>query len=261
MLRETVADTSGCLDDLASAQRRVLVLRAGVGAGPPHSRGGVAKRLHISRTRVATLERTGLRRLRTLDRAGACSPPAGQTVAAADVAPGTASAATIANPAAPAGTTARPAKRSAGKAGGKQPSGGSSKVPPIGGIAGESATNPARVGGLDLTIPLLLLVLAAIALAVVYRLRRDAPALALMRSLRDDPEAAELMRSRVNEREPSRAPWIPWFRSTMRGPGWNDPRPPTDHAGEWSPPGEPAPEPEQHEEWTPPTRRTPTRRM
>ena len=60
--------------------------------------------------------------------------------------------------------------------------------------------------------------------------------------------------------EAGRPRWVPWFRSPMRGPGWNDPRPPSDRPGEWSDAPPPQPEPEQHEEWTPPTRRSPTHR-
>ena len=89
-LRKTVATASRCLSDLSPAQRRVLVLRAGVGPGPPRSRGGVAKRLKISTRRVIRLERTGLTRLRTLAKRGACAPPA-QTVTAGVVAPAGAS--------------------------------------------------------------------------------------------------------------------------------------------------------------------------
>ena len=89
-LRATVTDTARCLDDLAAAQRRVLTLRAGVGAGPPRSRGRVARQLRISERRVIRLERSGLKRLRSLDKAGACAPPAAAatTAQAADAAPG-----------------------------------------------------------------------------------------------------------------------------------------------------------------------------
>jgi hypothetical protein len=63
---------SGCLDELSSAQRRVLVLRTGLGSADPRSRRGVARALDIRVRRVVRLERRGLRRARALDRAGAC---------------------------------------------------------------------------------------------------------------------------------------------------------------------------------------------
>ena len=85
-LRETVAKTSGCLDDLSSAQRRVLTLRSGVGAADPTSRRGVARRLDISVRRVTRLERSGLKRLRSLGANGGCAPPS-NTVASGATAP------------------------------------------------------------------------------------------------------------------------------------------------------------------------------
>ena len=90
---------------------------------------------------------------------------------------------------------------------------------------------------MDLTLPLIRLA-AAIAAALLARtIRRETAPL---------PAGA-----------PPRPIWIPWRRSTMDGPGWNDPRPAGDREGEWSGESEPPPE---HEPWTPPTRRTPTRR-
>ena len=54
------------------AERRVLTLRAGVGAARTHSRTEVARITHLRRARVIKLERRGLRRLHALARAGAC---------------------------------------------------------------------------------------------------------------------------------------------------------------------------------------------
>ena len=85
VLRTTVKTASRCLDDLSTPQRRVLTLRAGLGASP-RSRRGVARRLDITVRRVTRLERTGLSRLRTLTGQGACAAPV-QTVAAANFAP------------------------------------------------------------------------------------------------------------------------------------------------------------------------------
>ena len=63
---------SGCLDELADTQRRVLELRAGVGEASPRTRRGVARVLDLGVQRVRRIERRGLRRARELDRAGAC---------------------------------------------------------------------------------------------------------------------------------------------------------------------------------------------
>jgi hypothetical protein len=67
-----VARLSGCLDELPTGQRRVLVLRAGVGAAHPHSQRAVARTLDITVRRVRRLERSGLRHARALSRADAC---------------------------------------------------------------------------------------------------------------------------------------------------------------------------------------------
>ncbi len=50
----------------------MLLLRAGVGAGPPRSRLRVARRLDLRPRRVLRLERTGLRKVRALARGGSC---------------------------------------------------------------------------------------------------------------------------------------------------------------------------------------------
>ena len=68
----SVQRLGGCLDNLSSAQRRVLELRTGVGEGSPRTREGVARVLDIPVIRVRRIERRGLRRARRLDRAGAC---------------------------------------------------------------------------------------------------------------------------------------------------------------------------------------------
>jgi hypothetical protein len=75
----------------------VLSLRAGVGRLRPHTRSEVARITHLSRARVIRLERRGLRRLRQLNRAGACQD-AGATTTAFVAAPGTGT------PVPPAGT-------------------------------------------------------------------------------------------------------------------------------------------------------------
>jgi hypothetical protein len=74
-LRRVVTDLGGCLRTIGRLQRRVLVLRAGVGAARPHSRRAVAGRLDTTVGRVARVERRGLRALRRSARAGRCGEP------------------------------------------------------------------------------------------------------------------------------------------------------------------------------------------
>ena len=68
---------------MSTLQRRVLLLRAGVGAGPPRSRQRVARRLDLRLRRVMRLERTGLRKVRALVRGGSCGGGDGGSGAAA----------------------------------------------------------------------------------------------------------------------------------------------------------------------------------
>jgi hypothetical protein len=71
-LRRAVLRFQGCLSRVPRAERRVLSLRAGIGAARTHSRTEVARITHLRRARVIRLERRGLRRLHALARAGAC---------------------------------------------------------------------------------------------------------------------------------------------------------------------------------------------
>ena len=238
VLRTTVKTASRCLDDLSTPQRRVLKLRAGLGASP-RSRRGVARRLDITVRRVTRLERTGLSRLRTLTGQGACGAPV-QTVAAANFAPAAPNTDAAIQPTGKGERTGGGTKvRNRGDGAKPQGNGGTGGVDNPerrGGVAGVAQTN--TPGGFDLTLPLLLLSAAIVAALVARTLRRDGTPL------------------------PADAPrpvWIPWRRSTMDGPSWNDPRPADDRESEWSA-QPPPPPPAQHEEWTPPVRRSPTRR-
>jgi hypothetical protein len=87
-LRRTVLRFHGCLSRVPRSERRVLSLRAGVGRLRPHTRSEVARITHLRRARVIKLERRGLRRLRALNRAGACQD-AGAPTTAVTAAPGT----------------------------------------------------------------------------------------------------------------------------------------------------------------------------
>jgi hypothetical protein len=81
-LRRAVERLRGCLDSLAVPERRVLVLRAGIGAGEPRSRRGVARVLDFRVQRVHRLERSGLRHARAIARTQGCgaiaAAPTGQ---------------------------------------------------------------------------------------------------------------------------------------------------------------------------------------
>jgi hypothetical protein len=74
-LRTTVRRLQDCLGGLSRLQRRVLVLRAGIGAGPARSRARVARRLDVSVRRVARTERRGLRTCAAWHVPGAAAPP------------------------------------------------------------------------------------------------------------------------------------------------------------------------------------------
>jgi hypothetical protein len=78
-LRRAVARLRGCFYALSHLQRRVLMLRGGIGDRPPMSRGAVARQLEISRVRVRRAERRGLRRLRAAAHADRCSAQSGRS--------------------------------------------------------------------------------------------------------------------------------------------------------------------------------------
>ena len=83
-LRRTVGRYRTCLDGLPALERRVIVLRTGLGAGDPRTRAGVGRRLDISARRVGRLERRALRRLR-----GGCGGGSGTEEAAPSLGAGT----------------------------------------------------------------------------------------------------------------------------------------------------------------------------
>jgi Sigma-70, region 4 len=65
-LRRNVVMLRGCLGGLARTERRVLVLRAGLGQRRPRARARVAGILDVPARRVARIERRALRHLKTL---------------------------------------------------------------------------------------------------------------------------------------------------------------------------------------------------
>jgi hypothetical protein len=161
-----------CLGDLSASERRVLVLRAGVGARVPRSRAAVARRLRTSVRRVARLERSGLRRLRTL-----CG---GTGTAAAGPAPtGIVPAADITTPAGAHGAAPSRQGRAPSRAGKADPVRSTVKPPAMGGVAGRSATNaPSPRGGIDLAIPAMLVVLGLAGFFAGRLIRRAQPVVA-----------------------------------------------------------------------------------
>lgn len=173
-LRETVTRARGCLDDLPSGQRRVLTLRAGVGAEPARSRTSVARRLDVSVRRVARLERAGLRKLRSLARGGGCGAPATTSsfVPHADTAP----AAGNAVAAAPREREARKGRETKRRT--PPVTGGVDTLPTPGGggVQGATQSNAGTPGGVDLLLPLALLVMAALAVVVGRTVRRETAA-------------------------------------------------------------------------------------
>jgi hypothetical protein len=153
-----------CVAELSPLQRKVLRLRAGVGAGPPRSRQGVASRLDLSVRRVTRLERSGLARLRSLGRSGGCGGGvvAPAALATANVAAGTTAAVAAAAP-------KRGGSGGGGKPGGSGGSGSGSSSGGgggSGGVGGEFATAPAvgggSSGGTAAWIPIVLAALAAL---------------------------------------------------------------------------------------------------
>jgi hypothetical protein len=72
-LRTAVRRLRGCLPALPRLQRRVLVLRTGIGKGGPRSRERVARILDRSEPRVGRIERRAVRRLEAAERSGRCA--------------------------------------------------------------------------------------------------------------------------------------------------------------------------------------------
>ena len=177
-LRSTVARLDSCLGGLPALERRVLVLRSGLGARQPRSRAGVGRALDLSPRRVGRVERRGLRRLRGLAGGGRCqgAPTRLDAVAPAPTpawdTPTTRSAAR--------GPFATPRSQDRIEVKAERESSGSGRddapaelAPPADQRPGTPPPPPAAVvtrggdGGTELTIPLLLLVaLGCIWLAV-----------------------------------------------------------------------------------------------
>lgn len=216
----------------------------------------MARRFDISVKRVVRLEKTGLKRLRSLAKGGGCAPPSSgrtsDTVTFGVVPPATRAAA-MATPAAK-DRTSKNGKGDRGQSGAgtgtsddDTSAGGVDAAPERsrGGVAGVTQTNlpGSSNGGFSLTIPLIVLALALTALLLARRLRRDHPTPATVTEPGPDPE-------------PQRAPWVPWHKSTLTGPGWNEP-PESGTEDTWNAPeNAAAPDEPEHEPWSPPRSRT-----
>ena len=172
-LRRTVTRLRGCLDGLGAAERRVLVLRSGLGPRPARSRARVARALGVSARRVARLERRGLRRLRGLarDGCGGATAPAPATTGYAPTSPALAPAALAAAGDEPDRVEVKGTRESG--SGEREPSPGGEPpalAPPASKPAAPPPAAVVRRGaerGSDLTLPLLAAAaLLGIALAV-----------------------------------------------------------------------------------------------
>ena len=179
---------AGCLGILPRRERRVLELRAGVGPRRPASRARVSRRLDLSVRRVARIERRALRTLERDARDGCTLAPGAEFAvdetaiwAAGDGA--VLAAAGSRGTAGTAGTVATGgADAPAGGSGGERsprarPRAGTEDQ---GGVAGITAVSPpppsATPAGTDVTIPVLLVVLAGMALfALRHRPGRRLP--------------------------------------------------------------------------------------
>jgi hypothetical protein len=71
-LRKDVLRFQSCLPNLPKAQKRVLLLRAGVGIDHPRTRAEVSRMTGMSIKRIRRLEHRGLRELRSLGAGGHC---------------------------------------------------------------------------------------------------------------------------------------------------------------------------------------------
>jgi hypothetical protein len=157
-LRTTVRRLQTCFGGLSRLERRVLVLRAGIGAGPPRTRTQVARRLDVSTRRVTRLERRGVRTLRSLAGGGRCGGVGARSTAGAPVAEPRMAAALqglhgrpIGSGGAADATDVKGERKSSGDGQGSGDAAGPATLE-------QRVPAPARVRllGLDLTVPLLI---------------------------------------------------------------------------------------------------------
>jgi hypothetical protein len=167
----------GCLPALAPRVRRVIVLRAGVGSAPAHSRIGVARRLDLPVKRVGRLERRGLRILRRAGRASGCEGAAAPASVAAGTAAATGAGMRFVSSDGSADTSGGGGSRGGGDSGGDSPTTGA-LAEGTGEVLGESSEQPPaaaaiRQGGGDVTPLLLALILGIAVTAGALAVRRE----------------------------------------------------------------------------------------
>ena len=156
VLRATVERLQGCLGGVSAAERKVLVLRSGLGAAPARTRHSVARTLDVGVRRVGRIERRGLRHVRALARTGGCG---GATAPATASGTATAGDVQLASDTGAVRTGQASSKPTSGVA---QPEGGD-----VRGAAGtKSPLPPAAIGSVsptDVSFAIILVLLAAIA--------------------------------------------------------------------------------------------------
>jgi hypothetical protein len=155
---------------LPRAERRVLLLRAGIGIGHVRTRRQVARIAHMRPSTVARLERRGLEQLRVLGRSGGCATSGNPSPLAAGMAAagGTPSSGAVAGN--PDRTDVLAEHRSGGPHNGKPnaTTRSSSLVPPL------SPEASGGGGGLgDFRDPVLIGAAVLLALALLAELRRE----------------------------------------------------------------------------------------
>jgi hypothetical protein len=158
-------------------QRRVLVLRSGLGSARPHSRRGVARLLNLRVRRVVRIEHRGLHKARALSRAGACggggsSAGAGPSgIAASGSSGGGNTSALVPAPSKGGDGSEGASDGSSGASGSNGSSSGSGSSTGTGEVRGESETqlppplggDRAAPGGISLAIGIFLILLALLA--------------------------------------------------------------------------------------------------
>jgi hypothetical protein len=180
-LLRTIQRLRPCLPELPRLLTRVLVLRAGVGEADRLSRAQVARRLDRPLQVVRRYERRGVKRLRAAARAGECAPAAGVVEPDGSGVPGGVSTADLdlgEGTTVPTGTDGE-SGTDAAPGGGTAGGGANGDDGDRGGVKGESRGGGAIAGVVprppapsDLSLPLMLLLIAGLAFAGVRAFRR-----------------------------------------------------------------------------------------
>jgi hypothetical protein len=165
-LRRTVLGHEACLGQMPRSERRVLTLRAGVGLAHPRSRAQVQRITGLPRTRVTALERSGLRRLRSLAQAGGCGQATSATPDGVAPVTGVSDARRIPDGASIPRIAVLGARESNGA--------GTPPAPPTGSPDAQRPLLHAPDGAVDLAPAILFVLLAGLVFAAVREARRSA---------------------------------------------------------------------------------------